>query len=376
VEDAPTGGSTVTSGKERGADQGWPSHDGFVRFFQRFGLYLVSAAAIYGLKWRGGYDLEAFLQAARDVAAGLDPYAGTRALGVAEWGTEQVFVSPPFLAHVLAPLSSVPIELLHPAWTLAGIATVLLAIRLLPQDTLARRAPKLVFAMGYLWASVFLGQVNLFVLAGLLLALGSRNDRWAGLGLALAILLRATPAAFAIVLILERRWRALGWTALAVGLAVLLRPADWISYIEIAREAAALPMLDVSVQTSLSGLWPLPLLVALATALVLAAAWVSPAQRRLLGGTAIGIALVLLPTNGWYHWFAFALAPLLLFGDQVTWSRRALLAFIAVGFVPMGWPSVVVALAALGAMLRVSVEILWREWPAASRTLAGILGRP
>jgi alpha-1,2-mannosyltransferase len=356
--------------------RGWPSRDGFVRFFQRFGLYLLTVAALVGMKWRGGYDLEAFLGAARDVARGLDPYAATRALGVGEWGTEQVFVSPPFVAHILAPVSGLPIEILHPAWTVAGIAAVLGAIRLLPDDTLARQAPKLVFAMVYLWASVFLGQVNLFVLAGLLLALGSRNDRWAGLGLALAIVLRATPAAFAIVLILERRWRALGWTAIAVGLAILVRPADWASFIGIARDAAGLPTLDVPVQTSIAALGPLPVVVALASAVVLVAAIAGREQRVLLAGTAIGLVLVLLPTNSWHHWFAFALAPLLLFAHQAAWSRRALAAFLAASFLPMGWPSVLVALAVLGAMLWVSARILWHQRPAAERTLAGILGRP
>jgi hypothetical protein len=330
----------------------WPDPGWFLWLDRRFGLYLVTLAAIYGLKWRNGYDLNAFMIAARDVADGKSAYARTVATGVSQWGTDQVYVSPPFVAHLLAPFRDLPGDVLFAAWSIAGLAAVAVAIRLLDPETLARRAPRLVFFLGYVWATVFLGQVNLFVLAGLLLALGCRNDRLSGFGLAMAVLFRGTPALFAVELVIQRRWRALGWSAIVFGVGVVLSdPGEWVTYAGLAREIAAVPTLLVPPQTSLMSIgWPMAAVAALAMAAVLVLARRVPTEAGLLRGTTIGLALVLLPGNAWVHWFAFALAPLLLAGDRGMWSRRALLAFMLVAFYTDGWPSVAVGLVTLAAM--------------------------
>ncbi len=340
----------------RGADRlrSWPTAPWLHWFDRRFGLYLVTVAAIYGLKWRGGYDLDAFMVAAGDVANGGSAYARTIAAGVAQWGIDQVYVSPPFVAHLLAPLVALRGDVLFATWGIAGLLAMAAAIRALEPDALARQAPRLVFGLGYFWATVFLGQVNLFVLAGLLLALGSRNDRLAGFGLAVAVLLRGTPLLFGVVLLLERRWRALAWSGVFLVAGVLVSgPGEWLLYAGLTREIAAIPTLDVSVQTSLMPFgWPLAVMAATAILTVIILAGRVRGETELLRGTAIGLALVLLPGNGWVHWFSFALAPLLVAGDRALWSRRALVAFLVVAFLPMGWPSVLVGLVTLGAMAR------------------------
>ena len=332
----------------------WPTPAWLGWFDRRVGLYLVTLAAIYGLKWRSGYDLHAFLIAAGDVADGKSAYARTLSTGLREWGTQQVYVSPPFVAHLLALLRAVPEDVLFAAWAIAGLLAVAAATRAVEPDTLARRAPRLVFGLGYLWATVFLGQVNLFVLAGLLLALGSRNDRLSGFGLAMAGLFRLTPLLFGLELLLERRWKALAWSGAFFGTGVLLSdPGEWLTYLGLSREIAAIPTLQVSVQTSLM-MWggPLTVLAGAAIVAVIVLAGRVPAEATLLRGTAIGLAIVLLPGNSWVHWFGFALAPILLFGHRALWSRRALVAFLAVAFIPVGWPSVLVGLATLAAMTR------------------------
>ena len=332
----------------------WPTSAWLQWFDRRLGFYLVTLAAIYGLKWRSGYDLHAFLIAAGDVAHGTSAYARTLATGLAEWGTQQVYVSPPFVAHLLALLRPVPEDVLFAAWAIAGLLAVAAATRVVEPDALARQAPRLVFGLGYLWATVFLGQVNLFVLAGLLLALGSRNDRLSGFGLAMAGLFRLTPLLFGVELLLERRWKALAWSGVFLVAGVLLSdPGEWLTYLGLTREIAAIPTLQVPVQTSLM-LWGglLAVLAGAAVVAVIALAGRVPAETALLRGTAIGLAIVLLPGNSWVHWFGFALAPLLLLGDRALWSRRALVAFLAVAFIPVGWPSVLVGLATLAAMTR------------------------
>ncbi|HEY3317917.1 MAG TPA: glycosyltransferase family 87 protein [Coriobacteriia bacterium] len=344
--------------------------------FRRYGLYIATMAALVGLKWRGGYDLEAFLAAAKVVALGGDPYAATYAAGVSEWGTTQVYVSPPFVAWALSPFANLPSDVVFAGLSIAGLLAVLGAVYLIDRDRLPRRAPSMVFGLTYVWASLFLGQVNLFVLAGLLLALGCRRNAAAGLGLALAVALRASPAAFGLVLALERRWRALGWAALAMAVVIALQPERWLEFVDIARSAGTLPTLDVPVQTSVAAMPVVWWLVAVGVVVIVGASVLSKANRPLLAGTAIGLALVLLPTNAWHHWFAFALAPLVLDGDRTTWSRWALLSFVAVSFLPMGWPSVAVSLVVLLAMLSTSVRGVIAARRVSGPDPAGILGAP
>ena len=345
--------------------------------FRRLGpVFTVAAAAVAMLTWPLFFDLSAYLDAARLVSIGQDPYAATRAAGVDQWGQYQVFLSPPFVAHVLAPLVGLPVAITFIGWTVASLAVLLAAMRAVTADTLVAKAPLVVFSFVYVWGSLWMGQVNLFTLAGLLLAFGARSDRLAGFGLALAIVTRALPGAFLVVFLVDRRWRAIGWTALFVGLCLLIRPSDWIAYVSIVREASGLPTLPVLVQTSLAP-WPI---LWLATAVVIAgivvvAGMVKP-DRVLLAGTAVGFAIVLLPSNAWHHWLSFAMAPLLLYGDGTAWGRRALLLFVVVSFLPIGVLSSGVALLTLLAMLVASARNLRDAWPLVRPKPVGILGPP
>jgi alpha-1,2-mannosyltransferase len=349
----------------------------FVRLVRTLGpVFAAVGAVVAAVTWPRAFDLEAYLDAARLSAAGGDPYSATRAAGIDDWGQGQVFVSPPFVAHVLAPFSSLPTDVVWVLWTTASLLALGAAIRLLDRDTLVARAPVLAFSFVYLWGSLWMGQVNLFALAGLLLAFGARTDRLAGFGLALAVVTRALPGAFALVLLLERRWRALAWSAVFAGLVVLIRPADWMTYLQVAREASGLPTLPVIVQTSLAPYPPLWVAAGIAVAAVVAIAAVVEKDRRLLAGTAVGFAIVLLPTNAWHHWLTFAMAPLLLYGDGSAWSRATLLALVVVSILPIGSLSAAVTVLGLAAAVAVSARGLRDEWPRIRAGGAGILGRP
>ncbi len=331
----------------------WPSAAGLAWFERRFGLYLVSLAALLGLRWAFGFDLNAFLIAARDVAAGRSAYAGTLEVGPEHWGVLQVYVSPPVIAHALAPFSALPSEVVAVAWSVLGLLSIGLAIRALPDETLARRMPRFVFSLGYLWAALVLGQVNLFVLAGLLLALGARSDRLSGFGLAAAVLLRGTPAIFGLELLIERRWRALGWSGVffTIGMVLSGGPSEWLTYVDVTRRISTVGTLDVLVQTSLAkfGL-PLAAAAAVAVVAVIVLAGRRPAEAKLLRTTAIGLGLLLVPTNTWIHWFGFAIVGILLWGDRALWSRRALAGFLAASLIVEGWVSSLVAVVTLATM--------------------------
>jgi len=354
---------------------GFAGEASILNLYRRLGpLFAVAAAIIAIVTWPRAFDLEAYLAAAGLVAAGQDPYAATRAAGVDEWGQGQVYVSPPFVAQVLAPFTGLSVDVVFAIWSVASLAVLGAAITLVRRDTLVARAPLVVFSFVYVWGSLWMGQVNLFALAGLLLALGSRSDRLSGLGFALAVATRALPGAFGLVLLLERRWRAIGWAAAAIGLVMLINPADWLSFLAVSREAATLPTLPVIVQTSLAPYPALWAATAIAVAFVLATTIVRPVDRPLVAGTAIGVALVLLPSNAWHHWLSFGLAPLFLFGHLRSWSRVAVLAFMVVSYLPIGVLSSAVALATLAALVVTSANSLLSERRRASQ--AGVNANP
>jgi hypothetical protein len=357
---ASSGGSSATASPSRmrvgrvvERARTWPSAVGLAWFERRFGLYLVTICALYGLLWTRGFDLHAYLTAAKDVAAGNGAYAATLATGPEHWGDLQVYVSPPFVAHMLAPFSHLPFEVVAVGWAILGLAAVGIAILALPDDTVARRMPRYVFSFGYLWSALALGQVDPIVLAGLLVALGARDDRASGFGLAVAVLLRGAPALFALELVLERRWRALGWAAVffLAGLLVSGGSSEWLTWVDVTRRISTIATLDVFVQTSLARFGPGAVAIAgLAIVIVLALAARRPGEARLLRATAIGLAIVLLPANTWAHWLSFALVGLLLWGDSALWSRRAVAAFIAASLLVQGWISVLVAVVTLASM--------------------------
>lgn len=355
IQARPTGG-------RRARLQGWPSEAWLGWFDRRLAVYVVALGVANGLLCIGfpavfkfGWDFDIYWRAAQDVAAGHGAYAATLAIGADQWGPGGLtYVYPPFLAYVLAPFSSLPAAVGLGCWTIAGCALLYAAIRALPPEATVRRYPRLLLGLGTVWITLFLGQVNVVVLAGLLLAVGSRDDRLAGVGLALAALLRVTPAAFGLLFILDGRWRALVWAAGAGLLGALVGVADWPAYVGILRTLAGLPPVVTIWQTSLAAIAPpLAVLAAAAVVAVIVLAGRRPSEAHLIRGTAVGVGLLLVPATSWFHWAAFAIAPLLVDGGRVPWGRRALLGFLAAGWllVPLGsWATTLVASVLLGVL--------------------------
>lgn len=332
----------------------WPSPDRFAWIDRRLGLYLVFfglANGLLSIAGRLGWDFDIYWSAGKSVAAGGSAYAATLALGADQWGIGRTYVYPPFLAHVMAPLTALPEAVGFAIFTAAGIAAVMLAFRSLDEVPTARLVPRIVVGLGALWITVFVGQVNLFVLAGLVLVVGSRNERLAGAGLALAVLLRVTPAVFALVLLAQRRWAAAAWAAVFTALGAAVGGGELETYLSILRTLGTLPPVHSLWQTSLAGIWlPLAIAAAVAVAMVFVAAGRRRSEAHVIRGTALGIGLLLVPGSSWFHWVAFTSAPLLVDGHRFAWSRRVLLGFVVASWliVPVGsWVTTAVALAAL-----------------------------
>jgi len=319
----------------------WPSRDRLAWIDRRFAVYIVGlgiANGLFSIAAKIGWDFDIFWEAAKHAASGQSAYTTTLALGADRWGPGgRTFVSPPFLAYVLAPFTWLPEPVVYGLWSALGVAALYLALRAIAPPATAWRMPRLLAGLGVLWISFFLGQVNLFVLAGLLLTLGSRDDRLAGLGLAGAVVLRMTPAVFVIALLFDRRWRALGW---ALGLftigAVVAGGWEWPTYLDITRTLVALPPVDSIWQSSPADIarW-LPYVAAAAVGLVVLGAGRLGGETRLVRGTALGLSLVLCLATAWFHWYAFALAAIYVDGDRTLWGRRALLAFLVISWLPV-----------------------------------------
>ena len=162
----------------------WPSVALLDRIEHRAGGFLVIFAVIVAalsVGFRFAYDFSIYWAAGADVASGQSAYAHTLAVGAEQIGATQIYVYPPPLAHLLAPLTAV-----LPTWggyaIFESISIAALAVMVRRHAPAARRWPKLVLSFGALWVSLFLGQVNLLVAAGLIAILADRDDRVAGPG--------------------------------------------------------------------------------------------------------------------------------------------------------------------------------------------------
>ncbi len=346
---------------------------------RRFAVYVIALAIANGafsIAGKFGWDFDIFWQTARDVASGHGAYDATLALGVDHWGPQgRTYVSPPVLAHLLAPVTALPEAVAFVAWCLLGAAAVAFAARALGPDATCRRLPRFLAGLGVLWIGLLIGQVNLFVLAGLMLVVGARDDRLAGAGLAIATLLRGTPAVFGLLLLLEGRWRAIGWAAIVGGVVALAAPfGEWSTYADMVRTLLGLPTVSSWWQASPAQIagW-LPLVATAAVAAVVLGAGRLPAEARPLRATALGLWLVLGASTAWFHWYAFALAPLYVDGHATAWGRRALVAFLVVGWLPIpigSWAAMMTG-SVLLAGLTMRVAMAWaRPVPAAGRDVA------
>lgn len=346
---------------------GWPSFERVTWLDRRLGAYAVTVAilgALFATALHVSYDFSIYWAAAQEVAGGGSAYGYTLSVGAENIGVGRIYVYPPFLAHALAPLTFLPQPVAFGLWTAGSVALASWALRR-GGEHLGRDWPRLLLASGFLWVSLVLGQVNLLVAAGLILALGSRDDRLAGAGLALAVLLRATPAAFGLIFLFDRRPRAVLWSLGAFGAGVLVGgPAEWQTWLGLVRTLAAHTPLDSFWQTSLAAFgFPWPHLAFTMAALVLLGAG-RRHDVRVLRALAIGLALLLVPSDSWFHWFLFALVPLL-WAHHEPWGRAAFVSFLTASLIPapLGG-SLALTAVAVATLLAMAVLVLRSYIPA------------
>lgn len=136
------------------------------------------------------------------------------------------FTNTPFMAALFAPVSAVPLGVARVVWQLASVGAFAWACSA-ALELAGRRPSRLAVAAAVagglllepVWHSLFLGQVNLFLLALVLVDVRRVSlGRPAGIGIGIAAAIKLTPAIFVMLLLIAGRTRA----ALTAGVTFVL----------------------------------------------------------------------------------------------------------------------------------------------------------
>lgn len=145
---------------------------------------------------------------------------------------ELPFTYPPFAAGVFRWLATLSPDLATVLWQSANLAALVAVVLMVLQER-GRALTLPVVAVGVAFAaaafalepvrgSFFYGQINMLLVLLVALDLLPKGRRWAGLGIGVAAGLKLTPAFLLLVLLVERRFRALLLAAAAFLGTVLL----------------------------------------------------------------------------------------------------------------------------------------------------------
>jgi alpha-1,2-mannosyltransferase len=334
----------------------------------------------------GQYDFSSYYAAA--LAIRLNPHADVYAASVLASAGARAHVQvqpplpytyPPLMAILLSPFTLLSFRVVSRLWLLVNAGLCLVVVAILANEIayvagaserLARRdlrtwlsdpvhvlglaiAAAIVLPAAPAWQTMLTGQIDLLVLLPLALVpalLRGRRDAWAGAAVALAAMLKLTPAVLLLYFVLRGHWKAF-WSAIAtlVGLSLVsiavVGPGVFFASIP---EALRVGSGDVAlgqneallapVSAALAAAWPASALYVhaatyvLLSALALALGWLvwrvghskgggeldRPKQDTLAYGVALCGLLLLAPT-AWVHHYVWVLPALALgFGGLLS----------------------------------------------------------
>jgi alpha-1,2-mannosyltransferase len=207
---------------------------------------LAAAATLYGLillQALGRHqDFDTYLTAARDLLQGRPLYGVFLHHPFPDPTLRPAFIYPPAFALLVAPLSLLPDGISAGAWLLMmqaalGGAAILILRSLRPGTAVSTGIAALTLTFFPLWVDAIQGQANLLILlltvAGIVGVLHGRS--YAGLALGAAAALKLVPLLLLGWLLLERRWRALGYmlggAALLTAAGAAIRPDDTLTFL-------------------------------------------------------------------------------------------------------------------------------------------------
>ncbi len=243
------------------------------------------------------------------------------------------FSLPPASALWAVPLIGLPLEVGGVVWQLAmaaslGVAAVLVA-RVIgaPRPLLIAALALLPMALHVSYLEGIIGGTNnhlvLAMVALFAWAHVERRERTAGIALALAIGTKLWPIALVVLLLRERRWSSLGWTAAVLGVQAAATTV-WLGP-DIGGHIAAAFRDRIPIESAVLGFTALgqafewwPAWVAPAVALVLVAL---PVRGRAAVGVGMLAGLAIIP-NLWLHYLPTVVAACALIASD-AWVASA-----------------------------------------------------
>lgn len=160
-------------------------------------------------------DLAVYLQAARDVRAGVNPY--TYRPGFLP------FTYPPIWAIAVIPLTALPLPVVQALYLVASLTVAVVVLRRLCRES---PWPWLWFLVALFSApvsrTIYQGQVNLFVMAIVLADYRWAASRFAGVGTGLATAVKLTPGIMILPMLVRRDWLSVVRAAVAFVVVTLI----------------------------------------------------------------------------------------------------------------------------------------------------------
>ncbi|GAB3584053.1 glycosyltransferase 87 family protein [Amycolatopsis endophytica] len=214
-------------------------------------LAIVFGVVGWVLDWRLGVDSAVYRAGAITLLHG-DPLYDANTLPPEPWWALLPFTYPPTAALLFVPLGILPVQVAWGVLTAISVLAMALVVRVaigsLPTPPAVRRwwsspaRATLLFSLVMLglepvWRTIFLGQINLILMAVVVLdvlVISTRNTRWGGVLVGVASAVKLTPLVFVAHLFFtgKRReaMRALGVFLGMQLLMLLLIPGDTIRY--------------------------------------------------------------------------------------------------------------------------------------------------
>ncbi len=285
---------------------------------------IVAAAALAGWLWPDLTDLHVYRYGGGALLDGLSPYAADDPV------SGLPFTYPPFAAVVMLPLAVLPAQVAAAVWTAASVtalaAVVVVALRevgLVARSWLVVGLVVGALALEPVWQNLRFGQVNLLLMAAVVVDLTRPERRHSGVLVGLAAGVKLTPLVFVVLLVLVGRRGAAARATLtflatvAVGFA--LAPGAAASYWTLGlldADRVGPPWLahNQSVYGVLTRLLDAPppallwigvTLPLVGAALLVAATWWRRGDR-LLGTGIAGLAMLLASPVSWSHHWVWA----------------------------------------------------------------------
>ncbi|GAA5152988.1 MULTISPECIES: glycosyltransferase 87 family protein [Amycolatopsis] len=293
--------------------------------------------------WRLGADSAVYRAGALTLLHGEPLYTLDRLAALPSW-VALPFTYPPAAALLFVPLAALPPGLAWGIVTTVSVVSLAVVVWVCARRALVLAVPAL--ALEPVWKTLFLGQVNLVLLALVVVDVLGRRHRFSGVLTGIAAAVKLTPLIFVAHLFVTGRWRdglrALGTFAGLQALMFALVPRDALEYwTHAAFDPDRIGGVHWIFNQSLNGLvhrashdavWSGKVALLIAAVLAVPSVWL--VRRLHARGEALAALLVtaflglLASPVSWTHHWVWAVPLLALLGTKRRWVWAAAVAVL------------------------------------------------